>query len=92
MSRVLVEVNEDANFAGLFCGGFWLGSRVVEIDVEVVLVRIDVDSIVHVPYLARYIGYQTRDIVRTRLNVEMKMLHDLKKMTSLILEASRGSN
>nr|GEY63560.1 hypothetical protein [Tanacetum cinerariifolium] len=37
-----------------------------------------------------YIGYQTRDIVRTILSVEMKMLQDLKKMTSLeVEEASR---
>ncbi|GJV54339.1 hypothetical protein Tco_1450080 [Tanacetum coccineum] len=61
---------------------------VVEIDVEVVFVRIVVEEIVLVSYLAHYIGYQTGDIVRTRLNVEMKVLQDLKTMTSL--EASRG--
>ncbi|GJU00491.1 reverse transcriptase domain-containing protein [Tanacetum coccineum] len=65
---------------------------VVEIDVEVVVVRIVVEEIVLVSYLAYYIGYQLepkgRDIVRTRLNVEMKVLQDLKTMTSL--EASRG--
>ncbi|GJS78530.1 hypothetical protein Tco_0728411 [Tanacetum coccineum] len=65
---------------------------VVEIDVEVVVVRIVVEEIILVSYLAYYIGYQLeqkgRDIVRTRLNVEMKVLQDLKTMTSL--EASRG--
>ncbi|GJX49877.1 hypothetical protein Tco_0276722 [Tanacetum coccineum] len=65
---------------------------VVEIDVEVVVVRIVVEEIVLVSYLAYYIGYQLeqkgRDIVRMRLNVEMKVLQDLKTMMSL--EASRG--
>ncbi|GJV68154.1 hypothetical protein Tco_1483663 [Tanacetum coccineum] len=64
--------------------------EVVEIDVKVVVVRIIVDGIVLVSYLARYIEYQTRDIVSTRLNVEMNVLWDLKKMTTLGLEASEG--
>ncbi|GJV68025.1 squamosa promoter-binding-like protein 12 [Tanacetum coccineum] len=60
----------------------------VEIVVEVVVVRIVVDSIVLVSYKLN-IGYQTGDIVRTRLNVEMKMLWDLKKMMSLGFKTSR---
>ncbi|GKB76935.1 hypothetical protein Tco_0943830 [Tanacetum coccineum] len=64
----------------------------VEIVVEVVVVRIVVDSIVLVSYSTSYIGYQTRHIVRTRLNVEMKVLRDLKKMMTLGFEASRGIN
>nr|GFA81904.1 hypothetical protein [Tanacetum cinerariifolium] len=61
----------------------------VEIDAEVVVVRIVVDFIVLVSYSTHYIGYQMGDIVRTRLNIEMTVLSDLKKMTSLGFEASR---
>nr|GEX34528.1 hypothetical protein [Tanacetum cinerariifolium] len=42
----------------------------VEIIVEVVVVRIVVDFIYLVTYFTSYIGYQTGDIVRTRLSVE----------------------
>ncbi|GJV75139.1 hypothetical protein Tco_1506723 [Tanacetum coccineum] len=59
-----------------------------EINVEVVDVCIGVDFIVLVSYLALYIGYQIGDIVRKRLNVEMKVLRNLKKMTSLGLKES----
>ncbi|GKD21378.1 hypothetical protein Tco_1223081 [Tanacetum coccineum] len=64
----------------------------VEIVVEVVFVRTVVDSIDLVTYSTRYIRYQTGDIVRTRLSVEMKVLRDLKKMMNLGFEASRGMN
>nr|GEY04112.1 zinc knuckle CX2CX4HX4C [Tanacetum cinerariifolium] len=58
-------------------------------DVEIVVVRIVVDSIVLVSYSTSYIWYQTEDIVKKRLDVEMKMLRDLKKMMNLGFEASR---
>ncbi|GJW03425.1 G2/mitotic-specific cyclin C13-1-like protein [Tanacetum coccineum] len=47
-------------------------------------------SIVLVSYSTSYIEYQTRDIMRTRLNVEMKVLRDLKKIMCLGFEASQG--
>ncbi|GKC53724.1 hypothetical protein Tco_1076469, partial [Tanacetum coccineum] len=64
----------------------------VEIVVEVVVVRIVVESIDLVSYSTSYIGYPTGDIVRTRLSVEMKVLRDLKTMMSLGFEASRSTN
>ncbi|GJR78137.1 hypothetical protein Tco_0148922 [Tanacetum coccineum] len=60
----------------------------VEIIVEVVVVRVVVDSIDLVSYSTSYIGYQIGDIVRTRLSVQMKVLSDLKKMMSLGFETS----
>ncbi|GJV52119.1 hypothetical protein Tco_1447860 [Tanacetum coccineum] len=61
----------------------------IEIVVEVVVVHIVVDSFDLVTYSTSYIRYQTGDIVRTRLSVEMKMLRDLKKMMNWNFEASR---
>ncbi|GKE09574.1 hypothetical protein Tco_1413125, partial [Tanacetum coccineum] len=62
---------------------------IVEIVVEVVVVRIAVESIDLVSYSISYIGYPTGDIVRTRLSVEMKVLWDLKTMMNLGFEASQ---
>ncbi|GJR09509.1 probable boron transporter 2 isoform X1 [Tanacetum coccineum] len=62
----------------------------VEIVVEVVVVRIVVDSIDLVSYSTSYIRYQTGDIVRTRLSVEIKVLRDLKKVMNLGFEAYCG--
>ncbi|GJS91989.1 reverse transcriptase domain, reverse transcriptase zinc-binding domain protein [Tanacetum coccineum] len=61
-------------------------------DVEIVFEVVGVGSIVLVSYSTSYFWYQTRDIVRTRFNVEMKVLLDLKKMMSLDFEASTGMN
>nr|GEU56873.1 hypothetical protein [Tanacetum cinerariifolium] len=62
-----------------------------EVVVEVV-VCIAVDFTDLVTYSTSYFGYQTEDIVRMRLSVEMMVLWDLKKMSSLGFEASRGMN
>ncbi|GKG43503.1 hypothetical protein Tco_0480187, partial [Tanacetum coccineum] len=64
----------------------------VEIVVQVVVVRVVVESIDLVSYSTSYIGYPTGDNVRTGLSVEMKVLRDSKMMMSLGFEASRGMN
>ncbi|GJY22823.1 hypothetical protein Tco_0396481 [Tanacetum coccineum] len=57
-------------------------------DVEIIVEVVVVDSIELVTYSTSNIRYQTGDIVRKRLSVEMKVLWDLKKMMSLSFEAS----
>nr|GEW91797.1 hypothetical protein [Tanacetum cinerariifolium] len=68
------------------------GSLRFEVVVRIVVKAVVELVVVHLLYIV-YIVYQIGKIVRTMLSVGMKVLRDLKKMTSLkVKEASQGEN